>query len=183
MENSLNPVCRSPTEWFLSYVRKLRLLPRVETAGHIEDILEPGPLQEAAGNHAAVSDFAMDRNESIVIKLWWRYFEIIQGPPVRALQMSRLPLRPSSHIEHLQFAIVQAMIQLSHGDLRSLRQRQPTPLPRVDAATQISIHVFNTDPRQSDARFRQLFLRSGNQHGMSRETENRSCPRRKLPGE
>ena len=48
---------------------QLRLLPGVEAADQIADVAEAGPLQQAAGDHAAISTLAVDGDGRLAIDL------------------------------------------------------------------------------------------------------------------
>ena len=50
--------------------RQLRLLPRIESADDVDYVLEPGALQQAGGDHAAVSALAVNCERRIMIHLW-----------------------------------------------------------------------------------------------------------------
>jgi hypothetical protein len=57
--------------WLAAHGRQLRLLPGIESPDDIDHLLEPRTLQQAAGDHAAISPLAMHRDGRIVIHLGW----------------------------------------------------------------------------------------------------------------
>src|SRR5579863_529438 len=73
------------------------LLPSVEAAGHIDDVLESGSLQQATGDHAPISALAVHGDCHVAIDFRWRNFEIIQWPPGCALDVSGFPLGLAAH--------------------------------------------------------------------------------------
>ena len=49
--------------------RQLRFLPFAESTADVEHVLKTGPLQKAAGNHAAVAALAMHGQRNVEINL------------------------------------------------------------------------------------------------------------------
>ena len=85
---------------------QLRLLPRIESADHIDDVIA-SPLQQTAGDHAAIAALAMDRDGHILLKLRQGSLEAVQWVPVRAADMPSLPFTFSADIQRLQPAALQ----------------------------------------------------------------------------
>src|ERR1022692_3626538 len=81
--------------------RQLRLFPGVEAADHIDDVVA-GPLQQAAGDHAAIAALAVDRDGRIPLKLRQGGLEAIQRIPVGAADVASLPFALSADIQYLQ---------------------------------------------------------------------------------
>ena len=53
--------CRFALDW------KVCLLPGIKAANHVGDVLEPGSLQQAARDHAAITALTMDRNRPLAV--------------------------------------------------------------------------------------------------------------------
>jgi hypothetical protein len=100
-----------------AHARQCRLLPGVESADEVDDVLETGALQQAAGDHAAVSALAVNRNGRRVIHLWWRDSEVVERPPGRVRNVRGIPLRFATYVEHLDFVLSQPRIKLAYSHL------------------------------------------------------------------
>src|SRR5271166_2622428 len=161
--------------------RQLCLLPGIEAASHIDHILESGALQQAGGNHAAISAFAVHCHLRVAVHFGWGDFEIIQRPPCRVLDMTSLPFRRTANIEHLQVVGSKPDVKLLHVDLPDSSDWKPSLPPCLDAATKKSVQGFDPDPRQPDSCLFQLLVRPSNQHRMCRQSQHSSCPRCELP--
>jgi hypothetical protein len=61
--------------------RKFRLLPGVEPSHYIDHVLKTGPLQKAAGDHAAIPSLAVNGDGKVAIDFRGRDFEVIERPP------------------------------------------------------------------------------------------------------
>src|ERR1700688_4792890 len=86
---------------FRAHSSQFRLLPGIEPADDIDNLLETRALQQAAGNHATVSTLAVNRDGRMVIPFWRRNSEVVKGPPRRVLNVRGIPLRLAAHVEHL----------------------------------------------------------------------------------
>src|ERR1700733_653660 len=107
--------------------RKLGLLPGIEAADHVRNVSETSTLQQAARNHAAIATLAMDGNRTVAIDLRRRNFEVVQRPPDRAFDLSRLPFGFAAYVEHL--GRLQAIAQSLHIDLRKICEREACLFP------------------------------------------------------
>src|ERR1017187_8906902 len=91
-----------------AYCRQFRLLPGIEAAYHNDHVLETGALQQAAGDHAAISTLAVNRYGHLVIHLWRRDSEIVERPPVRAVNVFGIPFGVGAAVSTLHAVGVRA---------------------------------------------------------------------------
>src|SRR6202050_549457 len=135
---------------------QFRLPPGIESANHIDDVLETRALQQAAGNHATVSALAVNRHGRIVIHLRRRDSEVVERPPGRVRNVRDIPLRLATDVKHLQFVGLQPCIELVYGDLRNSRPGKSRLLPGGNATLQIPAKRFDTNARQPEPGLFQL---------------------------
>src|SRR5580658_6602613 len=93
---------RSNNRRLLCDGRKVRLLPGVEASDYVDYILEAGPLQQAASNHAAIASLAVHSNGNVAIDFRGRDFKVIQGPPGSACNVTGFPFGLAADVQHLQ---------------------------------------------------------------------------------
>src|SRR5580658_4488759 len=125
---------RSNNRRLLCDGRKVRLLPGVEASDYVDYILEAGPLQQAASNHAAIASLAVHSNGNVAIDFRGRDFKVIQGPPGSACNVTGFPFGLAADVQHLQALAAHSLAKSFNADLRSCGQRQPRLAPRFDAS-------------------------------------------------
>ena len=118
-----------------------------------------GALQQTAGNHAAISALAVDRNRSS---------RSIAGNPCGNVSSARhctsamCPAchspsrRTSSTSNRTPVSRAQLLVQFLRRNLRRLQHRQPRLLPRRHAARQIAAQLFDAHTRQPQPGFLNL---------------------------
>src|SRR5205807_9740906 len=80
----LNVLC------YRNFHRQAGVAPGIKAADDVDHVLHTGALQQAAGNHAAISALAMDSERQARIEVRSRNFEMIQWEPCRLHNVPRL---------------------------------------------------------------------------------------------
>jgi hypothetical protein len=138
----------SPFHQLGAHGRQIRLLPGIESTDDVDYVLEPGALQQAAGDHAAVSTLAVNRDGRIVMHLWRGDLEVVERPPDRFRNVPSIPLRLAAYVEHLHSTGPQSPVDFSHGNLRNRGDRKSSVLPGGKATVKIPIQTLDADASQ-----------------------------------
>src|SRR6202521_2916832 len=100
--------------------RKLGGMPRVEASLTVEHIAMPGALQQATGNHAAISALAVNRNRAPPIHRGQSVPKSIEGPAFHVGDMPCLPFALATDVQHVsraQASLAQFLVQFLRRNL------------------------------------------------------------------
>src|SRR5260221_4756952 len=89
-----------------NFHRQAGVAPGIKAADQVDHVLHAGAPEQTTGNHAAISALTMNRERQAGIEVGSRNFEMIQWEPCRLRNVSRLPLRLTPDIEHLQPVVI-----------------------------------------------------------------------------
>src|SRR6266850_5049714 len=103
----------------------------------------------------------------------------MQGPR----HMPALIFRRTPHVDDLEIVVFDLIIQVIDSDLRYDRQVKTSLTPRINAASQIALHIFNPHARQTHNSFLNVNFILSDYHDLRSQRDQAAGPDSKLSAE
>ena len=166
-------------------LRLVRGLPCVETASEIRYFAKAGAAQDAGGNGAAITAFAVDDEEFAGVELVSSVTELTERNANRVFDGAERDLARFPDVEYrkMVFFLFAKFGEFLRGDLRDVVELAAGLDPARDAAFEIGVDVLDTDAGEAKLGFAEVIGVFADEDDVLVEAENAGGPGGVLAGE